>query len=73
MTNLNSRVQFECESLGRNVLGNRQIPRLWDKVALTDDENRRCERCNWLSVARYSFASVVGDDGVSLASTGGRW
>ena len=31
---------IQCESLGPSVLGNMDIARLWDKIALTDDENR---------------------------------
>ena len=50
-----------CESLGPNVLDNNQIARLWDKVALTDDEGRALEALKLVFGATLERIAVIGD------------
>ena len=35
-----------CETLGPGILDNTDIARFWDRVALTDDENRAVHALN---------------------------
>ena len=51
-----------CESLGPNVLGNAVIARLWDKVALTDDENHAVEALKLVFGETIERAAVIGDE-----------
>ena len=62
---------IQCESLGPSVLGNKDIARLWDKVALTDDENRAVEALRLVFGETIERAAVIGDDR-SLGSRFGR-
>ena len=57
--------EFRCEFIGPNVLGNRDISRLWDKVALTDDENRAVQALRLVYGGSVERAAVVGDEGKS--------
>ena len=52
---------IRCESLGPSVLENSAIARLWDKVALTDDENRAVEALRLIFGETVERAAVVGD------------
>ena len=44
---------IQCESLGPNVLSNEDIARLWDKIALTDDEDRAVEALRLIFAMRW--------------------
>ncbi|MDE2929609.1 MAG: AAA family ATPase [Chloroflexota bacterium] len=52
---------IRCESLGPNVLDNTAIARLWDKVALTDDEGRALEALRLVFGATIERVAVIGD------------
>ncbi|MCY4438345.1 MAG: AAA family ATPase [Chloroflexi bacterium] len=54
-----------CESLGPNALGNMDIARMWDKVALTDDENRSVEALQLVYGDTVERAAVIGDESKS--------
>lgn len=56
---------IRCESLGPNVLNNTAIARFWDKVALTDDENRAVEALKPIFGDTIERAAVIGDEGKS--------
>lgn len=56
---------IRCESLGPNVLSNEDIARLWDKIALTDDENRAVEALRLIIVDTVERAAVIGDESKS--------
>ncbi len=53
---------IRCESLGPSVLGNKDIARLWDKVALTDDEYRAVEALRLIFGETIERAAVIGDE-----------
>ena len=52
---------IRCESLGPNVLDNNHIARLWDKVALTDDESRALEALRLVFGTTIERTAVIGD------------
>ncbi len=54
---------IQCESLGPSVLENDEIARLWDKVALTADENRALRALRMVYGEEVSGVAVVGDEG----------
>ena len=56
---------IRCESLGPSVLHNTEIARLWDKVALTDDENRTIEALRLVFGEAIERVAVIGDEGDS--------
>ena len=56
---------IRCESLRPSVLNNKDIARLWDKVALTDDENRAVEALRLIFGDTVERAAVVGDESKS--------
>ena len=62
---------IRCESLGPNVLGNADIARLWDKVALTDDENHAIGALRQIFGEAIERAAVIGDEN-ALRRGGGR-
>ena len=51
-----------CESLGPDRLANSKLARLWDHVALTDDEERAVSALRLIFGADVERAAVVGDD-----------
>ena len=53
---------IRCESLGPSVLGNMDIARLWDKIALTDDENRAIGALRLIFGQTIERAAVIGDE-----------
>ena len=53
---------IRCESLGPSVLNNNDIARFWDKVALTDDENRAVEALRLIFGNTVQRVAVIGDD-----------
>ena len=63
---------IRCESLGPSVLGNNHIARLWDRVALTDDENRAVEALRLIFGDMVERAAVIGDDTSSRSRLGRR-
>ena len=63
---------IRCESLGPSVLNNTDIGRLWDKVALTDDENRAVEALRLVFGNTVERAAVIGDEGSSRSRYGRR-
>jgi predicted ATPase len=54
-----------CESLGPGRLGNSELARLWDHVALTDDEERAVSALRLIFGDDVERAAVVGDDTTS--------
>ena len=54
---------IRCESLGPSVLRNTEIARLWDKVALTDDESRTVEALRLVFGEAIERVAVIGDEG----------
>ena len=50
-----------CEALGPGILNERQMSRLWDHVALTDDETRILEALNLIMGDGVLGVAVVGD------------
>ena len=53
---------IRCISLGPSVLESTDVARFWDKVALTDDENRAVEALRLVYGGTILRAAVVGDD-----------
>ncbi len=62
----------QCEFLGPNVLDNYDIARFWDRVALTDDENRAVEALRLVFGETIERAAVIGDDRSSGSRFGRR-
>ena len=56
---------IRCESLGPSVLSNTDIGRLWDKVALTDDEYRTVEALRLVFGEAIERVAVIGNEGDS--------
>ena len=54
-----------CESLGPGRLGNSELARLWDHIALTDDEERAVSALRLIFGDDVERAAVVGDDTTS--------
>lgn len=50
------------ESLGPSVLDNKDIARFWDKVALTDSENRAVEALRLVFGDTVERAAIIGND-----------
>ena len=50
------------ETLGTGLLNNRQIGRLWDKIALTDNEDQAVEALKLIFGDRLSRVAVTGED-----------
>ena len=63
---------IQCESLGPNVLESNEIARFWDRVALTDDENRAVEALRLVFGETVKRAAVIGDDRKSVPRFGRR-
>ena len=61
-----------CEYLGPNVLDNTVIARLWDKVALTDNEFRAVEALRLIFGDTVERVAVIGDDTSSRPRHGRR-
>ena len=55
------------EFLGPSVIGSIDIGRLWDKVALTDDENRAVEALRLVFGDTIERAAVIGDEKFRLS------
>ena len=53
---------IECEFLGPGLLDNNDLARLWDGVALTDDEERAVSALQLVFDADVERVAVVGDD-----------
>ena len=53
---------IDCESLGPGVLTNQKLARLWDGVALTDDEERAVRALGLIFGDDVERVAVVGDD-----------
>ena len=54
-----------CESLGPGRLGNNKLARLWDRVALTDDEKQAVSALRLIFGDDVERVAVVGDDTTS--------
>ena len=54
--------EIQCESLGPSLLDNERLARLWDKVALTDDETRAVQALKLIYSDRVDRVAVIGDD-----------
>ena len=63
---------IRCESLGPGVLENADIARLWDKVALTADEDRAVQALGLVFGEKIGRAGVIGDDTDSRTRYGRR-
>ena len=55
--------EISCESLGPGLPGSNDIARLWDRVTLTDDEDRVIRAVNLASGEEAARVAVVGDGG----------
>ena len=53
-------VEIRCETLGPALLGNDEIVRLWEKIALTDDEKRAIETIKLSIGDRVDRIAVIG-------------
>ena len=56
--------EISCESLGPGLTGSNDIARLWDRVTLTDDEDRVIRAVNLAIDEEAARVAVVGDGGV---------
>lgn len=56
---------IQCESLGPSVLDNGEIGRLWDRVALSDDEDSAVEALRLVFGDTVRRAAVIGDESKS--------
>ena len=56
--------EISCESLGPGLAGSNDIARLWDRVTLTDDEDRVIRAVNLAIDEEAARVAVVGDGGV---------
>ena len=54
--------EIRCESLGPGLLNNAHLARLWDKVALTDDETQAVKALKLIYGDRVQRVTVIGDD-----------
>ena len=54
--------EIRCESLGPGLLNNTHLARLWDKVALTDDETQAVKALKLIYGDRVQRVTVIGDD-----------
>ena len=54
--------EIRCESLGPGILNNSNLARLWDKVALTDDESRAVKALRLIYGDKATRVAVVGDE-----------
>ena len=54
--------KIPCETLGTGLLDNRQIGRLWDKIALTDNENQTIEALKLIFGDKLDRVAVTVDD-----------
>lgn len=61
-----------CEVLGPGLLGNNHLSRLWDGVALTNDEDRAVGALRLVYGANMERVAVVGDDMVYPRRSGRR-
>lgn len=50
-----------CESLGPGLLNNAALARFWDKVALTDDEDKAVKALNLIFKDKVERAVLIGD------------
>ena len=64
--------EIRCESLGPSLLDNARLARLWDKVALTDDETRAVQALKLIYSDKVDRVAVIGDDTGSRLSHGRR-
>ena len=55
--------EISCESLGPGLAGSNDIARLWDRVTLTDDEDRVIQAVNLAIDEEAVRVAVVGDGG----------
>ena len=55
--------EISCESLGPGLAGSNDIARLWDRVTLTDDEDRVIQAVNLAIGEEAARVAVVGDGG----------
>ena len=53
---------IRCESLGPGLLNNVDMARFWDKVALTDDENKAVQALNLIFDNKVERVGLIGDD-----------
>ncbi len=64
--------EIKYESLGPSVLTNRDLARLWDNVALTDDESLAIESLRLIYGNSINAVAVIGDDTPSFGRSGRR-
>ncbi len=53
---------MNCRTLGPGILNDEQIARLWDEIALTDDENRALEALRLILGDRVERVTVIGEE-----------
>ena len=61
-----------CESLGPGVVGNADLVRFWDSVALTDDEELAVDALRLIFGDSVQRVAIVGDDGFAGRRIGRR-
>ena len=54
--------EIRCESLGPSLLSNVDMARFWDKVALTDDEDRAVQALQLTYGDKVQRVAMIGDD-----------
>lgn len=64
--------EIRCEALGPSLLSNLDMARFWDKVALTDDENRAVEALNLIFGSKVDRVAMIGDEKSRRGSYGRR-
>lgn len=53
---------IKCKTLGPGMLDNEEIARLWDGIALTDDEDRALEALRLIFGDKVERVTVIGDE-----------
>ena len=54
--------ELDCRTLGPGLPSNNEVAELWDKVALTDDEDRAVQALNLVLDGKVDRVAVIGDD-----------
>ena len=64
--------EMSCQSLGPGLPNNDEVAGLWDKVALTDDEERAVRALNLVLGGKADRVAMIGDDQSRYRSYGRR-
>ncbi len=55
--------ELNCQALGPGLLSNNEMAKLWDEVALTDEEDRAVQALNLVLDGKADRVAMIGDDG----------